>query len=111
MNWNKLNQTDQIQEIKVLSQSKPVLIFKHSTRCSVSSMSLNRLLRNWKPEDEEKLVPYFLDLIAYRAVSDKVEEEFQVAHESPQVILVKDGKAFYDSSHYGISYTDIMERI
>jgi len=111
MNWNKLTQPGQITEIKVLSESTPVIIFKHSTRCSVSSMSLNRLLRNWKSGDEEKVVPYFLDLIAHRELSNLVAREFGVPHESPQVLLIKNGEAIYDNSHYGISYPDIMSKV
>ena len=111
MNWKKLTESTQIEEIKELSNSKPVLIFKHSTRCSVSSMSLDRLLRNWKTEDGEKVVPYFLDLIAFRALSDQVEDEFGVPHESPQVILIRNGMAVYDNSHFGISYPEIMAQV
>src|SRR5690606_28995541 len=96
MNWNKLTQADQIQEIKVLSEEKPVLIFKHSTRCSISSMSLDRLLRKWQDSDAEKVTPYYLDLIASREVSDLVGREFRVPHESPQVLLIKNGEAIYD---------------
>lgn len=108
MNWKKLTESTQLEEIKEMSKTKPVLIFKHSTRCSVSSMSLDRLLRNWKTEDGEKVVPYFLDLIAFRRLSDQVETEFGVAHESPQVIIIRNGRATYDNSHFGISYSEIM---
>ncbi len=111
MDWKKLTESNQIAEIKEISKSKPVLIFKHSTRCSVSSMSLDRLLRNWKTEDEEKVVPYFLDLISFRNLSNQVESEFGVPHESPQVILLRDGKAVYDNSHFGISYSEIMGQV
>jgi bacillithiol system protein YtxJ len=111
MNWNKLTNAAQIEEIKALSNTKPVLIFKHSTRCSVSSMSLDRLIRNWKTADEDKVVPYFLDLIANRPLSDQIEEEFNIPHESPQVIIIRDGKSVYDSSHYGISYPEIMAQV
>lgn len=111
MNWKKLTNSSQIEEIKELSKEKPVLIFKHSTRCSISSMSLDRLLRNWKPGDEEKVEPYYLDLISYRGLSDQIEDEFGVEHASPQVILVKDGKAIYDNSHFGISHSDIFSKI
>ncbi|RIW18658.1 bacillithiol system redox-active protein YtxJ [Algoriphagus lacus] len=111
MNWKKLTEASQLEEIKELSKTKPVLIFKHSTRCSISSMSLDRLLRNWKTEDGEKVVPYFLDLIAYRKLSDQVEEEFGVPHESPQVLIIRDSKAVYDNSHYGISYPEIMAQV
>lgn len=111
MNWNKLTNPTQLEEIKALSFKKPVLIFKHSTRCSISSMSLNRLLRNWKEEDQEKVEPFFLDLIAYRNLSDQIEDLFGVPHQSPQVLLIKDGTAVYDNSHFGISYPEIMSKI
>lgn len=111
MNWNKLNQASQIEEIKSVSEERPVLIFKHSTRCSISSMSLDRVRRNWKVGDDEKVVVYFLDLIADRDISDLVASEFGVPHESPQVILIKNRTVVYDNSHYGISYPEIMSMI
>lgn len=111
MNWKKLTESAQIEEIKELSFKKPVLIFKHSTRCSISSTSLDRMLRNWKTEDGEKVVPYFLDLIAFRNLSDQIEKEFGVAHESPQVIIVRNALAVYDNSHLGISYHEIMSQV
>ena len=111
MNWNKLTDPAQLEEIKALSHEKPVLIFKHSTRCSISGMSLDRLLRNWKAEDSERVTPYFLDLIAYRSISNQIEVFFGVPHESPQVLLIKDGKSVYDESHYSISYLAIMGKI
>ncbi|MGM0943759.1 MAG: bacillithiol system redox-active protein YtxJ [Bacteroidota bacterium] len=111
MNWNKITQSAQIDEIKAISMQRPVLIFKHSTRCSISSMSLDRLVRNWKKEDEERLTPFVLDLIAYRDLSDQIEKEFGVYHQSPQVILIKEGKAIYDESHFGISYPTIMKQL
>ncbi len=111
MNWNKLIQASQIEEIKNLSEEMPVLIFKHSTRCSISSMSLDRVRRNWKVGDDEKVSVYFLDLIADRDISDLVAREFGVPHESPQVILIKNRTAIYDNSHYGISYPEIMSMI
>jgi bacillithiol system protein YtxJ len=111
MDWNKLESLSQLDEIKQLSEDKPVLIFKHSTRCSVSSMAWDRLKRNWKKEDFEKITPYFLDLIRHRDISNQIASDFGVYHESPQVILVKDGIAVYDNSHMGISYGDIMGRV
>ncbi|WP_297336650.1 bacillithiol system redox-active protein YtxJ [Algoriphagus sp.] len=111
MNWIKLTTHNQIEELKSISMERPVLIFKHSTRCSISSMSLDRLLRNWKEEDQAKVVPYLLDLIAYRSISDQIESDFAVAHQSPQVILIKQGKAVFEDSHFGISYDRIMEKL
>jgi bacillithiol system protein YtxJ len=111
MNWNKLTEASQIQEIKTLSEQKPVMIFKHSTRCSISSMSLDRLIRKWKEMDSEKVTPYYLDLIASRQLSDLVAKEFLIPHESPQVLLIKDGKVIHTASHFDISYADLLERI
>jgi bacillithiol system protein YtxJ len=108
MNWDKIENLLQLEEIIEESKSKPVLIFKHSTSCSISSMALNRLSRNWKSEDSEKVKAYYLDLISYREISNKIAEQFGVYHQSPQVILIKDGKAVYDNSHMGINYGDIM---
>ena len=111
MNWNKLTSEEQIDQVIAASEEKPVLLFKHSTRCSISSMSLDRLLRNWKPEDADKITPYYLDLIAFRSVSNRVAERFGVPHESPQVLLIQNGKVTYHESHYGISYAEIKSQV
>ena len=111
MNWNKLTSEEQIDQVIAASEEKPVLLFKHSTRCSISSMSLDRLLRNWKEEDSAQITPYYLDLIAYRSISDLVAQRFGISHESPQVLLLKDGKVTYHESHYGISYAEIKSQV
>ena len=106
--WKTLDKIEQINEIKKESETRTVLIFKHSTRCSISGMAWDRLLRRWKPEDSEKLSPYYLDLIRYRNVSNMVAEEFGIEHESPQAILIKKGIATYNTSHMGVNYQDII---
>ncbi len=73
-------------------------------------MALNRLSRNWKTEDSEKVTPYYLDLISFREISNKIADQFGVYHQSPQVILIKEGKATYDNSHMGINYQEIMDQ-
>ncbi|MCH7397818.1 bacillithiol system redox-active protein YtxJ [Belliella sp. DSM 107340] len=110
-NWLTIENAAQLEAIKEQSMQKPVLIFKHSTSCSISGMAWNRLQRNWKEEDLEKVTPYYLDLLSYRAISNQIAEDFGVYHESPQVILIKNGKAVYDNSHMGISYADIMGKV
>ena len=111
MNWKELNSEKQIDEIKKDSFNKPVIIFKHSTRCAISSLALDRLENGSKNGIEEEFTPYFLDLIRYRHLSDQVAEEFDVYHESPQLIMLKDGKAVYHNSHLGISYDDVLSRL
>lgn len=82
----------------------PVVIFKHSTRCSISSMAKNRMERDNEPEG---IAFYYLDLIRYRGLSNKIAEVFGVYHESPQVLVIRDGKCVYDESHGSISMDEI----
>lgn len=107
MNWNILSSVEQLAEIKSASYQQPQVIFKHSTRCSISSMILNRLERSEAPEH---IHFHYLDLLAYRPVSDQVAETFSVYHESPQVLLIKNGECIYDESHHGIHMDELTEQ-
>lgn len=104
MKWNKLEKEATLAAIKTASQEHPVVIFKHSTRCSISSMALDRLERNWKEEEMKSLSPYFLDLLSHRDISTKIAETFKIAHESPQLLLIDNGECIYHASHMSISY-------
>jgi bacillithiol system protein YtxJ len=107
MQWIQINNETQLNEIIKKSSERPQVIFKHSTRCSVSSVALNRLQKAGFPEQIDF---YYLDLIAHRSISNKIAELFKVQHESPQVLLIKDGKCVYDESHLGISMDEIEEQ-
>ncbi|UXP33901.1 bacillithiol system redox-active protein YtxJ [Reichenbachiella agarivorans] len=109
MNWETLSTTNQLKAIIAESTDHPVMIFKHSTRCSISSMALNRLERSWNQDEINPLKPYYLDLIAYREVSNQIAADLGVEHQSPQVLILSDGKAIYDNSHMGISYNEILK--
>lgn len=111
MNWNYLNHADQLNNLIDESATQHILIFKHSTRCSISRATLDRLERNWKDADVPNLKPYFLDLITYRNVSNAVAEKFDVEHESPQVLIIRKGKSVYDTSHLGIDFREIKEKV
>lgn len=100
MDWNNLTDLGQLNEIITLSSDTPVAIFKHSTRCSISRMALKQFENEFDFSD--KVTPYFLDLIAYRDVSNEISNRFGVQHQSPQLILIKDGKAIYNASHSDI---------
>lgn len=104
MHWNPLEDIKQLDLIDEASAITPILIFKHSTRCSISSTALNRLERNWKPEDSKMLQPYFLDLLSYRSISNAIADRYAIAHESPQIIIIENGKAIYHASHTAIDY-------
>jgi len=107
MNWLDLTNEQQLETIVEQSKTQPVVIFKHSTRCSISSMAKNRIERETPPEN---VVFYYLDLIRYRSISNKIAEDFHVPHESPQVLLIKNGECIYEESHNGISMDEIAEQ-
>ena len=100
INWNELTDLAQLEEIIAISNEMPVAIFKHSTRCSVSRMALKQFENEFKSTD--KVTPYFLDLIAHRDISNEISTRFGVTHQSPQLILIKEGKAIYNVSHSDI---------
>lgn len=105
MNWIDLNSIEQLEEIQQLSKDTPVLIFKHSTRCSISSMAKSRLEREWN--NDSNIKSFYLDLIEYRDISNEIASKFNVFHQSPQAILIKGGKSVYDASHSGISFDEM----
>ncbi len=107
ISWIPLTRIEQIEEIKERSKSIPQLIFKHSTRCGTSALAKSRLEKKQAPVSIEF---YYLDLIDYRPISNKVAEDFKVYHESPQVLLIKNGECIYEESHIGIRMEDIAEQ-
>jgi len=107
MHWIHLTGEEQLKQIISNSQLKPQVIFKHSTRCSISAVALQRLQKANQPAEIDF---YFLDLIAHRPISNKVAEVFNVRHESPQVLIIRNGQCIYDESHLGISMDDILEQ-
>lgn len=110
MNWKKLELESQLNDIKSLSKETPVVIFKHSTTCPISSMAKNRLESSWDI-NESTISPYYLDLLRYRNVSTRIAELFDVVHESPQVLLIKDGECIYENSHLDINVPEIKEAL
>lgn len=106
MEWEALKSVDDLKKAIEASHQSPVLLFKHSTRCSISSSALNRLERNWDNE-AVNIKPFYLDLIQYRDVSASIASETGVTHQSPQAILLKNGKAVHSSSHMDINFEDL----
>ena len=111
MKWNALKNGEQIEKIKAESNETPVLIFKHSTRCNISRTSLDRLERNWQEGEMSNIKLYFLDLISHRDLSNRIADEFNVEHESPQVLIIQGGNSVYDKSHFEIDYHQIKKVI
>jgi bacillithiol system protein YtxJ len=109
-NWTNLNNENELDELIQLSYQKPVLIFKHSTRCSISSMAKNRLENEWDIE-EGKVETIYLDLLNHRDLSNKIAEITGVIHQSPQAILIRNGAVVYHNSHNGIAALDIKKML
>ena len=97
LTWNQLTRLETLDEIIEISKIQAVAIFKHSTRCSISKMVLRQFEENFKQNRKVKL--YFLDLLLYREISNQIASKFNVEHESPQMILIKNGIAVYNASH------------
>lgn len=108
--WQVLDNEAQLEQIVKDSHQKPVVLFKHSIRCGISSSSKHQLESDWDFTTEE-LDFYYLDLITYRSVSNKITDMFDVIHQSPQVIVIKNGKAVYNTSHHQISVKGLRQAI
>ncbi len=110
MGWNNLNSVSALEQISTASTEKPQLVFKHSTRCSISSAAKHRL-----EADLDKLGAefdlHFLDLILHRDVSNEIASRFGIMHQSPQVIVLRNGQPVFDMSHYDILPADILSQL
>lgn len=110
VDWDILNESSQLDKYIEQSFHFPILFFKHSTRCSISHMAKERLESEWDLSKEE-IIPVYLDLLIHRNISNEIAERFGVHHESPQVILIKDGICVYDASHSQISVKDLKQNL
>ncbi|SEB38105.1 bacillithiol system protein YtxJ [Tenacibaculum sp. MAR_2009_124] len=106
VNWIPLTSVEQLNEIEKLSEKEPIAIFKHSTRCGISSMVIKRF-ENSFDESLKNLKVYYLDLLNYRDISNEVGYKFQVHHQSPQLLIIKNKEAVAHASHYEIARIDL----
>lgn len=111
MNWKELTKSGQLNEIDTLSKTEKVVIFKHSTRCSISSAALGRIERKWKADDYKKAVPYFLDLIKFRDISQEIAAHYGVEHQSPQLLVIDNGKCIFSETHFDITYESLLSNL
>jgi bacillithiol system protein YtxJ len=108
MIWKEFTDEAGLDAIKLASANTTQVIFKHSTRCSISSMAKSRLERATSPQGIDF---NYLDLIAHRNVSTKISEDFNVEHASPQILIIKNGECIYDESHNAINMDEIAEQV
>jgi len=105
--WKNLDSEKQLESIIEDSHSSPQVIFKHSTTCPISGMAKRRLEGDWSLD----INPYYLDLLSFRSISNTIADKLNVRHESPQIILIKNGKAIYNESHLDISVSDLQQSL
>lgn len=110
INWIPFDTVEQLEEIRERSKVLPCIIFKHSTSCSISSLAKHRLENYWDLATDQVAV-YFLDLLRYRAISNQIAEDYGVWHESPQLLLIRDGKCIYHTSHLDITVHNLKEQL
>lgn len=107
--WQQLTQINQLDDIKIASNNKLQVIFKHSTRCGISRSVINRFVSDYDLDTNADL--YYLDLLNYREVSNEVGHKFQVIHQSPQILLIKNGVVIHHASHHEIYAEKILENV
>src|SRR5680860_408215 len=108
--WNQLTEMETLDEIVEISNNQTVAILKHSTSCGISRMILRQFEQTYDLKDEQVKL-YFLDLLAYRDISNKIASRFNVPHESPQLLVIKDWKVVFDASHSSIQSEKLNEFI
>ena len=109
INWIPLTDLGQLNEIISSSNEKPIVIFKHSTRCIVSRTALKQFENEYDLDNQVEA--YFLDLLEHRDISNEIASRFGVYHQSPQLLLIKNGKSVYDVSHSDIDAGELKSKV
>lgn len=109
LNWIKIVELNQLSELEKESFLRPVIVLKHSTRCSISEMAKNRLEIYWN--DIDGIIPFYLDVLSNRDISNHLAEKYGVRHESPQLLLIKNGTCVYTASHHEIDYNQLKSKL
>ena len=108
MDWINLNSVEQLTEINEKSKNKTQIIFKHSTRCSVSVFAKRILSDEYSDEIKKNADVYYLDLIAFREISNSIANHYGVVHESPQILVVNNGECTFNASHSDVSFKSAL---
>ena len=108
MDWINLNSVEQLAEINEKSKNKTQIIFKHSTRCSVSTFAKRILSNEYSDEIKKNADVYYLDLIAFREISNSIANHYGVVHESPQILVVNNGECTFNASHSDVSFKSAL---
>ncbi len=109
--WKNLEQISQWDEILRASEARPALIFKHSTRCSISRMALDRINRSWPPGTEQVISAWYLDLLNFREISNRIAGDTGIEHQSPQLLLISQNRCIKAGSHHEVRLEDFLKEI
>ena len=107
MEWKEITEQSQLEQLKAQSEEQPVMIFKHSTRCSISRFALKQFENEFDLQD--KITTYYLDLLNHRDISNEIAFQFDVQHQSPQLLLLKNRVVVYHTSHENIDATELKK--
>jgi bacillithiol system protein YtxJ len=110
LNWLPLTSMDQLDTIKTASNTEAILIFKDSTRCGISKMVIKQFEKLFT-EENQHLKVYYLDLLNHRDISAEIEHTFQVVHQSPQLIVIRNGHSVHHASHNDITEVNLSRFI
>lgn len=105
MNWKHLETTEQVEELIDISALKPQVIFKHSSRCVISIVAKGRLDKH----ENNGINFHLIDVLKNRNLSNHIADNFSIHHESPQVLVIKNGTCIFDESHSSIMFDEIMD--
>ncbi|BDD10969.1 thioredoxin family protein [Fulvitalea axinellae] len=111
MEWIPLTSFEQLDKIDSDSHNAPIVIFKHSTRCSISAMAKSRMDSGSLAQDFPESQAYYLDLLNHRDISNEIEARYRISHESPQLLIIKDGKCVTHTSHGGVKYGFVKDAL
>ena len=110
LDWDSLTELKQLDDLIESSANQKVIIFKHSTRCSISIMVKDRLERKW-PDELKNFKVYYLDLLNYRNISNAIAEKTQIEHQSPQLLILDNRQCVYSASHNEINSLEIVKHL
>lgn len=108
--WNQVNSTEAISQIEFASHLRPQLIFKHSTRCSISNMAFDRINAHLE-EIKAKSDIHYVDVLRNRNMSDAIAKRWNIIHESPQILIIKNGEVVYHASHSMIQPDETINQL
>jgi bacillithiol system protein YtxJ len=115
-----LEHVDELHRLIAESESQPVLLFKHSHACGVSMEALDEIVAHLNGRGPRGSVPpagaspaqyAMVTVQTHRAVSNAVAQKLGVRHETPQALLIRDGRVVWSASHFRVTAAAVDDAI